>query len=188
MTRGGPAIDAHAHVFHRELRLAVGRRYTPGYDAPLQSYLEKLDRNGLSHGVLVQPSFLGTDNAYLLDCLQQAPRRLRGVAVVDPAASHDELVRLAEAGVVGIRLNLLGQPIPDLGGSDWRRLLEHVASLGWHVEVQLDASGLAAIVPGLLDIGIPVVVDHFGLPDPVEGACGQGFDGSWSLARRGECG
>lgn len=175
MTIAEPTIDTHAHVFHRGLTLVAGRRYTPGYDAPLSSYLKKLDHSGLSHGVLVQPSFLGTDNSYLLDCLRQAPHRLRGVAVVDPASSYDELLGLAEAGVVGIRLNLVGRPMPDLGRSGWGPLFEKVGRLGWHVEVQRDAAGLVAVLPGLLDIGMPVVVDHFGLPSPVAGACDPGF-------------
>ena len=32
-----------------------------------------------------------------------------------------------------------------------------------------------AIIPQLLDIGVPVVVDHFGLPDPMMGARDPGF-------------
>ena len=180
-----PAIDAHAHVFHRGLTFAARRRYTPGYDAPLHDYLDKLDRNGLSHGVLVQPSFLGTDNSYLLSCLRQAPQRLRGVAVVDPAITLDELLGLAEAGVVGIRLNLVGQSIPDLGGCDWKRLLEMVRQLGWHLELQRDASGLATILPALLDIGMPIVVDHFGLPEPAAGACDFGLQRLLEFGRSG---
>ena len=164
MTVAAPTIDTHAHVFHRGLPLDAGRRYTPGYDAPLEAYLEQLDRNGLSHGVLVQPSFLGTDNSYLLNCLRRAPERLRGVAVIDPAVPYDWLPELAEAGVVGIRLNLVDRPIPAFGGSGWRGLLDEVSALGWHVEVQRDASSLVRVLPGLLAFGFPVVVDHFGLP------------------------
>ncbi len=85
-----PVIDTHAHVFHRGLKLAPGRRYAPDYDAPLALYLEQLDRSGMTNGVLVQPSFLGTDNSYLVECLTQANGRLRGIAVVDPSVSADE--------------------------------------------------------------------------------------------------
>ncbi|MGY4480486.1 hypothetical protein [Bradyrhizobium sp. USDA 3364] len=53
-------IDTHAHVFHRGLKLAPGRRYAPDYDAPLALYLQQLDQNSITNGVLVQPSFLGT--------------------------------------------------------------------------------------------------------------------------------
>ena len=81
----GLAVDSHAHVFLQGLALADTRRHTPDYDAPLTQYLGLLDAHGLSHGVLVQPSFLGTDNSHLVQALRAAPARLRGVAVVDPA-------------------------------------------------------------------------------------------------------
>src|ERR1700741_2321797 len=71
-------IDTHSHVFHRGLKLASGRRYAPDYDAPLSLYLAQLDQNGTTNGVLVQPSFLGTDNSYIVDCLGQTNGRLRG--------------------------------------------------------------------------------------------------------------
>ncbi len=121
-------IDTHAHVFHRGLKLAPGRRYAPDYDAPLSLYLEQLDHNGMSNGVLVQPSFLGTDNSYLVECLKQTSGRLRGIAVVDPAVSADELHALDRAGVVGIRLNLVGQPLPDLTAAEWKTLLAEVCA------------------------------------------------------------
>ena len=124
-----PTIDTHAHVFHRGLKLAPGRRYAPDYDAPLALYLEQLDRNGMSNGVLVQPSFLGTDNSYLVESLKTAGGRLRGIAVVDPSVTADELRALDRAGVVGIRLNLVGQPLPDLAAGEWKALLGNVKSI-----------------------------------------------------------
>src|SRR6476659_1862959 len=77
------AVDSHAHVFARGLKLAGARRYAPGYDASLEMYLRECDANRISHSVLVQPSFLGTDNSYLLDALRTQPDRLRGIAVVE---------------------------------------------------------------------------------------------------------
>ena len=170
-----PVIDTHAHVFHRGLKLAPGRRYAPDYDAPLSLYLEQLDHNGMSNGVLVQPSFLGTDNSYLVDCLKQTAGRLRGIAVVDPAVSADELRTLDKAGIVGIRLNLVGQPLPDLAASEWRGLLANVKAMGWQVEIQRNASDLAVLTPLLLDLGVTVVLDHFALPDPKLGVADPGF-------------
>src|SRR5471032_558554 len=104
-------VDSHAHVFSRDLQRVSTSRYSPGYDATLDSYLTHLREQGLSHGVLVQPSFLGTDNQYLLAALQQAPGQLRGVVVVDPGISRQALQQMAALGVVGIRLNLMGQPL-----------------------------------------------------------------------------
>ena len=170
-----PVIDTHAHVFHRGLKLAPGRRYAPDYDAPLSLYLEQLDHNGTSNGVLVQPSFLGTDNSYLVDCLKQTNGRLRGIAVVDPAVSADGLRELDRAGVVGIRLNLVGQPLPDLAASEWKGLLANVKAMGWQVEIQRNASDLAMLAPKLLDLGVTVVLDHYALPDPKLGVSDPGF-------------
>jgi predicted TIM-barrel fold metal-dependent hydrolase len=170
-----PAIDTHAHVFHRGLKLAPGRRYAPDYDAPLAVYLEQLDRNGMSHGVLVQPSFLGTDNSYLVESLTQANGRLRGIAVVDLAISAGELRALDRAGVVGIRLNLVGQPLPDLASGEWKALLAQVKAMGWQVEIQRNASDLAVLTPQLLDRGVTLVLDHYALPDPKLGVADPGF-------------
>lgn len=170
-----PVIDTHAHVFHRGLKLAPGRRYAPDYDAPLSLYLDQLDHNGMANGVLVQPSFLGTDNSYLVECLKQTSGRLRGIAVVDPTVSTDELRELDRAGVVGIRLNLVGQPLPDLAASEWKGLLANVKAMGWQVEIQRNASDLAALAPQLLDHGVTVVLDHYALPDPKLGVADPGF-------------
>lgn len=170
-----PVIDTHAHVFHRGLKLAPGRRYAPDYDAPLSLYLEQLDRNGIANGVLVQPSFLGTDNSYLVDCLKQAGGRLRGIAVVDPAVATDELRGLDHAGVVGIRLNLVGQTLPDLAAGEWKGLLANVKAMGWQVEIQRNAADLAVLVPQLLDHGVTIVLDHYALPDPKLGVADPGF-------------
>lgn len=170
-----PVIDTHAHVFHRGLKLAPGRRYAPDYDAPLSLYLEQLDRNGITNGVLVQPSFLGTDNSYLVDCLKQTGGRLRGIAVVDPAVATDELRGLDHAGVVGIRLNLVGQPLPDLATAEWKALLASVKAMGWQVEIQRNASDLAVLVPQLLDHSVTIVLDHYALSDPKLGVADPGF-------------
>jgi predicted TIM-barrel fold metal-dependent hydrolase len=169
------AVDTHSHIFQRGLKLADVRRYTPDYDATVDDYLNHLASQGLSHGVLVQPSFLGTDNSYLLAALQKFPQRLRGVAVVDPASSEALLAKLAEAGIAGIRLNLIGVPIPDFKMAPWPALFQKITALGWHVEVHREARDLAQIVTPLLDAGIKVVVDHFGRPDPKLGVDDPGF-------------
>jgi len=158
-------IDAHAHVFERGLGLASVRRYAPDYDATLADYLQHLQENGLSHGVLVQPSFLGTDNSYLLAALQQEPERLRGVVVVERDIVVSELERMAGLGVAGVRLNLMGQPLPDFAEAPWQVFFSHLRRLDWHVEVHRQLEDLPALVQPLLALGCKVVVDHFGRPD-----------------------
>ncbi|KQP11810.1 amidohydrolase [Pseudorhodoferax sp. Leaf267] len=158
------AVDSHAHVFVRGLPLAPRRRHAPDYDAPLAHYLALLDAHGVSHAVLVQPSFLGTDNAHLLQALHAAPQRLRGVAVVEPGIDAHALQALHRAGVCGLRLNLVGLPLPDLAQPAWQGLLARVRALDWHVEVHRDAGDLARAAQPVLEAGCRLVVDHFGLP------------------------
>ncbi len=168
-------IDTHSHVFRRGLQLADSRRYAPSYDAPLDLYLRQLDENGISHGVLVQPSFLGTDNSYLVQCVLAARGRLRGIAVVDPNVTSDDLNRLNDSGVVGLRLNLVDKPLPDPASPVWSGLFERAAKLQWQIEVQRAAIDLAALVPALLPFDVDVVLDHYALPDARPGAADPGF-------------
>jgi predicted TIM-barrel fold metal-dependent hydrolase len=175
MTAQDKTIDTHAHVFHSGLKLAPGRRYAPDYDAPLELYLKQLDDNGMTNGVLVQPSFLGSDNSYLVESLKAAGGRLRGIAVVGSVVSSQEIARLDSSGVVGIRLNLVGQPLPDLTAPEWKAWLANVRAADWQVEIQRNAADLAMLVPKLLDGGVRVVLDHYALPDPKLGLSDPAF-------------
>lgn len=168
-------VDTHAHVFERGLPLTDGRRYAPDYDATLDTYLQLLNAHGIECAVLVQPSFLGTDNRYLLQALSRDRGCLRGVAVVTPDVSEKELAALHAQGVTGIRLNLIGQALPDLAANSWTPLLERLSELGWHVELHRNAQDLAPMLDRLLEAGVPVVVDHFGRPDPQKGIHDPGF-------------
>ncbi len=178
-------IDSHAHVFSRELSLSAARRYTPDYDATLAQYLKYLGDHGLSHGVLVQPSFLGTDNSYLLAALEQAPGQLRGVVVLEPGVKPGVLHDMARQGVVGVRLNLMGKALPDLAEPVWKDFLGRIAGLGWHVELHRQIEDLPDLARQLLASGVKVVIDHFGRPDARLGLDQPGFAQMLELGRSG---
>ncbi|MGN8138380.1 amidohydrolase family protein [Paraburkholderia sp. 22099] len=178
-------VDTHAHVFEQGLPLVDGRRYSPGYDATLDTYLQLLDAHGIGRAVLVQPSFLGTDNRYLLQALSRDTHRLRGVAVIAPDASDESLAEMQGRGVTGIRLNLIEQAPPDLRAKSWTLLLDRLSQLSWHVELHRAARDLAPMLDRLLEAGVPVVVDHFGRPDPDQGIRDPGFE---ALLRYGKSG
>ncbi|YCH20847.1 amidohydrolase family protein [Pseudomonas sp. D1-3] len=167
MSIASPAItgiDSHAHIFRQDLPMVASRRYSPHYDALVEHYLAHLDRHGLSHGVLIQPSFLGADNGFMVEALRRHPERLRAVAVVDVTVSDAELDELAAAGVVGIRLNLIGKQLQEYTGAAWNALFERLAGRGWQVEIQRGIDDLAQIVPAIVATGVNLVIDHFGLP------------------------
>ncbi len=179
-------IDGHAHISSRKLDLASARRYSPDYDATLAMYRHQLDQHGLSHGVLVQPSFLGTDNRYLLDALQQAPGQLRGVVVVERDISRAALDEMDRLGVVGVRLNLMGKALPDFSEPQWQVFFGHIAALGWHVEVHRHVADMPALLAGLMPFGMKIVIDHFGRPDARLGLEQPGFRQMLELGRSGQ--
>ena len=181
------AVDTHAHVFHRGLSFIPERRYTPEYDAFPEQYLGQLDANGMSHGVIIPISILGTDNSYTLEALTMSKGRLRGVAVVDPEKDLGTLDALNEAGVVGIRMNLVGDlPIPEVKSEAWKELVSECVERDWHVEVHDKAERLQGIVAPLLESGVKVVVDHFGRPDPEQGVNDPGFQFLLTVADSGQ--
>lgn len=157
-------IDTHAHIFHPDLPMVANRRYEPAYEARLPDWLAHQDAAGLSHGVLIQPSFLGTDNSAIEAALLAHPERLRGVAVVGPDVSPEELDRLTALGFVGARLNLVGKDMAGYGSSLWQGFFARLAERHWQVEIQRSFDDLAEIIPVMADTGVTVMIDHFGLP------------------------
>lgn len=177
--------DCHAHVFDLDVTLVGERRYTPASSARAAQYINQLDAHGFDRGVLVQPSFLGTDNSQLLVALREFGDRLRGIAVVDPDVSQETLDQLDAGGTVGIRLNLIGKDVPALRDAHWQRLFKRLIALDWHVEVHCHARGLDAVLPPLLDAGVRIVVDHMGRPDPALGIDDPGFRYLLSMGHTG---
>jgi predicted TIM-barrel fold metal-dependent hydrolase len=169
-------VDSHVHVFTKDLSLAAERRHTPDRDALLDDYLRISAEVGITHAVIVAPSFLGTDNSYLVWALRHAPERLRGTVIVDPEFPPATLCEMDEAGVVGIRLNLyLRKTVPDLASPAYRCLFDALNDLGWHVEIYAEGDKLNLLLPILLDTGLNIVVDHFGSPAAQLGVADPGF-------------
>jgi predicted TIM-barrel fold metal-dependent hydrolase len=179
-------IDSHAHIFSLDAPLIGERRYTPHHAATEHDYLNMLATHGIQRGVLIQPSFLGTDNDFMVAALRRHPGELRGIAVVDPTIGEGDLDQLDAAGVVGVRLNLIGRDVPDFRESVWRRHFDALVARDWQVEVHCHASVLGAVLPALLESGVKIVVDHFGRPDPALGTNDPGFRYLLSLAGSGQ--
>ncbi len=186
MSAPAPFIDTHAHVFHRGLPFLETRRFTPVYDAPLDAYLQQLDSNGITHGVLVAISILGNDNAYLLESLLRAPQRLRGVVAIDPDSDLAKFDDFAAAGVVGVRVNLTGGlPVPDFTSGAWAEAVAECSRRDWHIEINDRAGRLHESVTPLIRANAKVVVDHFGMPDQHLGTNDPGFRQLLAFGRSG---
>jgi 2-pyrone-4,6-dicarboxylate lactonase len=173
------AVDAHCHVFGpaAEFPFAPERKYTPG-DAGKDMLFALRDHLGLSRNVIVQASCHGKDNSAMIDALQAADGRARGVAVVAHDITDDALDRMHEAGVRGVRFNFVKRLVDATPREVFLQTAARVQRLGWHIVVYFEAPDLADLTPFLKQLPGIVVVDHMGRPDvsaPVEGAAFQAF-------------
>ena len=159
------SVDTHAHVFSAQAPAVPGARYRPQYFAQLADWRSCWLRAGVTHGVVVQPSFFGSDNREMLDTIASDPEHLRGVAVLPANIDDKTLARFHAAGVRAIRLNLRGaRDYREYAADAWRALFARLHSRGWHVECFVDTGRLAEIVPTFEGSNVAVVFDHFGAP------------------------
>ncbi len=158
-------FDCHAHVYEKVTAID-GARYTPSRPAPLADWLAHQAANGLRGGVIVQVSFLGTDNSEMCAALARLDRaRFAGVGVAPLDIGDEELDQLVHAGMRGVRWNLVrGAVMPALNAQPTRRFLSKLRERGLHLEVHLEGPRLAPHLPVLIDQGVDLVIDHFGLP------------------------
>lgn len=163
------SIDTHIHLFTRALPRKADRRHDPEYDATLERLLAVAAGSGVRRFVVVQPSFLGSDNSYMLEQVRRHPDVLTGVAVLDPATSEQEINLLCASGVRGIRLNLLGRNLDDELGEPTLRLVQRCAEQGLHIEVHDSGDRLPFILDKVAPLARTIVVDHFGRPNPGRG-------------------
>lgn len=180
------AVDAHAHVFSATAPAVVGARYRPAYGAEMNEWRDLWRRTGVTHGVVVQPSFFGTDNREMLDTIASDPQHLRGVAVLDPIVDNATLARFSALGVRAVRLNLAGiEDYRSYATPRWLDFYERVAGVGWHVEVFVDLGRLPEIEPAFSGTAIPVVFDHFGSAGAEARSLAATFDSVARLAATG---
>jgi predicted TIM-barrel fold metal-dependent hydrolase len=168
------ACDTHIHVFGPAGRypLMEVRAYTPPV-LTLDDYRPVMAHLGIERAVLIQPSVYGTDNRLHLEALQAAPDMLRAVVVISPETSDDELHRLDGLGVRGIRINRYNPG--GLSLDDVFTLGARIAPLGWHIQLQIALSNTLALARLVRTCPAPLVVDHFGLPDPAKGVAAPCF-------------
>lgn len=164
------AVDAHCHVFGPADKFPYHpkRKYTP-CDAPKEKLFELRDYLGFSRNVIVQASCHGTDNAALIDALESAGELARGVAVVDPAITEDELKAMDEAGVRAVRFNFVKRLVDTTPKEVFLSIAEKIKPLGWHIVVYFEAPDLEELTPFLNELNTTIVVDHMGRPDVTKG-------------------
>lgn len=168
-------VDAHAHVWTRDMPRIPDAKYRLDYDFTPEHYLAALDRHGIHFGFLAAASPFGDYNDYTIAALRNH-KRLRGSVIVNPNVERHVLEQMDADGVIGIRLPLFTlAELPDLRSFEYRRLFRRVRDLDWHVHVYVDGPRLAGVIAALEETGVKMVIDHFGMPDPKLGVRCSGF-------------
>ena len=129
------------------------------------------DHLGFSRNVIVQASCHGTDNAATLHAIAQSGGTARGVAVVDPAISAEDLAALHAGGIRGIRFNFLKRLVDDAPKDKFLEVAQRLPQ-GWHVVIYFEADILEELRPFMDAIPVPLVIDHMGRPDVRQGPDG----------------
>jgi predicted TIM-barrel fold metal-dependent hydrolase len=122
-------IDAHVHVWKPA---DAHFPYDPHYDGPAaapasftpEHLLAIAQPVGVKRIVLVQMSFYGTNNSYMLDTMKRHPGVFSGIAVVDhdaPSLSA-EMSRLASLGVRGFRITRGNREVGWLEADSMRKM------------------------------------------------------------------
>lgn len=171
------AVDAHCHVFGPGdiFPYAPGRKYTP-CDGGKDDLFKLRDFLGFTRNVIVQATCHGADNRALLDAIAHSDGRARGVATVKRDVSDDELKRLHDGGVRGVRFNFVKRLVDALPRDELVEIAARIAPLGWHIVIYFEAGELDELADFFLALPTPLVVDHMGTPVVAEGADGALFD------------
>lgn len=104
-------IDAHVHVWTPDIqRFPLAKGYTRADMVPPSFTPEELFAHcrpvGVSKIVLIQMSFYGFDNSYMLSVMEKHPGVFSGVAIIDETQNDapQKMKTLAAKGVRGFRL------------------------------------------------------------------------------------
>ena len=158
------ACDSHHHIYDKRFPLAPGVANTPP-DATVEDYLLFQKRLGTTRHVVVAPSAYGTNNSCTLDALAKFGQNARGVGVVDTSVTDQELRRLYEGGIRGLRINVPPRIATTIDMIE--PLSRRVHDFGLHMQLHMFADDLVKIEDVLLQSPSQIVIDHFGrIPQP----------------------
>ena len=182
-----PKIDTHCHVLDpARFPYAPGVAYRPAGQeiAPLEQYLQVMDAYAIRHAVFVGPnSGYGLDNRCLLDALLRGQGRFKGIAVVPNDTDRDALLRLREAGVIGVAFNATVMGVAHYANSG--PLLRTLAELDMLLSLQVEHDQLVALRALVEQSGVRTLIDHGGRPAAGRGIDQPGFQALLAMARTG---
>ena len=121
----------------------------------------------------------------MLAALKHQPEKFRGVAVIADNVSDRELEEFHQAGVRGVRCNIVdvadksaGLPIQYLTA-----LAKRIAPFGWHLELLMHVNEYPNLATVFENFPVDLVFGHFGYAHAKHGVNDPGFQGLLSLMR-----
>jgi predicted TIM-barrel fold metal-dependent hydrolase len=168
-----PYIDAHSHVWSPDLgHFPLAEGFTAADMAPKSFTAEELlavcRPAGVGRVNLIQMSYYGFDNAYMLDVIRLHPERFVGTAIVDPLgpdpgrAMRDLLPKRVHAFRIQPKY---GKVPPErwLEPAGYRAMFATAAETGQALSCLIDPSGFAEVDRMCKAFpATPVVIDHLG--------------------------
>jgi predicted TIM-barrel fold metal-dependent hydrolase len=123
-----PVVDTHMHVWSSDpKRFPFNHPYAPDFKTPkdpgtVEMLLADMDRNGVTHSILVQVIFHGWDNTYVDHCVQNHPNRLKAHGLIDP--TDPQVARklecwMKEGRLSGMRFSPIYYQNGRHGGDGW---------------------------------------------------------------------
>jgi predicted TIM-barrel fold metal-dependent hydrolase len=162
-------IDAHVHVWTPDVKkYPLAAEFKPQDMVPSSFTPEELFEHarpcGVTRVVLIQMSFYGFDNSYMLDSMRRFPGVFSGVAVIDENDRPAETMRkLKREGVRGFRIRPFDRPRDRwLDGPGMAAMWKYGAEENLAMCHLIDADSLPAVDRMCRRFPeTPVVIDHF---------------------------
>jgi len=185
-------IDAHVHVWtdeYEDYPFASG--HEPADAKPPTFFAEDILNHaqpcGVERVVLVQMSYYGNDNTYMLEVMARHPGIFAGIGKVDPRGPRpdEEMVRLAQDGIRGFRISPANAPAETwLDGDAYARMFEAGAHHNLALCPLISPAGFKSLAERCEQFPeTPVVIDHLGLVGASGEIQEQDVDALCSLAR-----
>ena len=161
------ACDCHHHIYDpaRFPYLPEDTRNQPPGLVSDYRLLQK--RLGTSRNVIIQPSPYGLDNRCTLAALDEmGSKTTRAIVVIDSSIADEELEKMHQLGVRGIRVNIASETVMDLMDT-LEPLSGRVNELGWHIQFWMKADDIVTYSALLQRLPSPLVFDHLAhIPQP----------------------
>ena len=166
-----PYIDAHSHVWTPDLgRYPLAEGFTRADMMPASFTAEELLATCRPSGVgrvnLIQMSYYGFDNSYMLDAIARDPDRFVGTAIIDPEGPDPgaAMADLASKGVRAFRVQpgQLGLPIDRwLDHPGYERMFARASISGQAISCLIGPDALPEVARMCRAFPeAPVIVDH----------------------------